>query len=97
MNPHDRRDLYNGFGNGLTRAFELAVMPVVFAIPGWFLDRWLGTGPFLAIATGAFGLAGIVAKTVLEYSARMDQLQAVLPGAARQEPARGEPSEEVAA
>lgn len=81
MDLSARRDLYNGFGNGLNRAFELAVVPLVFAGPGWLLDRWLGTGPFLAIATGAFGLAGIVTKMYLEYSARMDALQSALPGA----------------
>lgn len=75
----DRRDLYNGFGNGLNRAFELVVVPLVFAVPGWGLDRWLGTGPFLAILTGAFGLAGVCVRAYWEYSTKMDALQAELP------------------
>ena len=83
MDLGQRRDLNNGFGNALSRAFEFAAMPLIFAVPGWFLDRWLGTGPFLAILTGLFGLVGITARMWFEYAAKMDREQAKLPGAAR--------------
>ena len=88
MDLRARRDLYNGFGNSLARAFELAVTPLIFALPGWGLDRWLGTGPIFALLFGLFGLAGVVAKTYYEYAARMDAEQAALPGAARRAEAR---------
>ncbi len=78
-----RRDLYNGFGNSMARAFELAAIPLIFALPGWGLDRWLGTGPLFALLGGLFGLAGVAARSYYEYAARMDQEQAALPGAAR--------------
>ena len=38
MELHERRDMYNGFGDGLARAFELAVTPVVFGGIGFGLD-----------------------------------------------------------
>ena len=80
MDLRDRRDLYNGLGNGLNRAFDLVIIPFVFAVPGWFLDRAVGTSPLFAFVTGAFGLAGVVARAYWEYSAKMDRLQAELPG-----------------
>jgi F0F1-type ATP synthase assembly protein I len=46
----DRQHLYNGAGNGLARAFELAVTPIVFGLLGHLLDRRLGTSPlFLTV------------------------------------------------
>lgn len=79
MDLRDRRDLYNGFGNGLNRAFELVLVPLIFAAPGWLLDRWIGTSPLFALLTGGFGLAGVVIRMYYEYSAKMDRLQAELP------------------
>ena len=43
------RDTYNGFGESLSRAFELAVTPAVFGVAGYALDRWLGILPVLTI------------------------------------------------
>lgn len=83
MDIRDRRDLYNGFGKGLSRAVELALIPVIFAIPGWGVDRWLGTSPVFAILTGLFGLVGVTLRAYYEYAARMDREAAKLPGAAR--------------
>jgi hypothetical protein len=78
-----KRDLYNGFGNTLSRAFEIVLIPLVFALPGWGLDRWLGTSPVFALLGGAFGLAGVSARMYYEYAARMDAEAAKLPGAQR--------------
>lgn len=78
-----KRELNNGFGETLNRAFELALIPVLFALPGWLLDSWVGTTPLFALLTGGFGLAGVVAKIWIQYSEKMDQEQAKLPGAAR--------------
>jgi hypothetical protein len=82
-----KRDLYNGFGNSLSRAFEIALVPLIFAIPGWGIDRWLGTSPLFALLTGGFGLAGVIARTYYEYSARMDAESAKVPGAQRRQQA----------
>jgi F0F1-type ATP synthase assembly protein I len=81
----ERRELNNGFGNALSRAFELATIPLIFAAPGWLVDRWLGTGPVFALLTGLFGLAGVVVRTYYEYVGKMDREHANLPGAARRQ------------
>ena len=78
-----KRDLYNGFGNTLSRAFEIALIPLIFALPGWGVDHWLGTSPLFALLGGLFGLAGVSARTYFEYAARMDRELANLPGARR--------------
>lgn len=83
MDLRARRELNNGFGETLNRAFELALIPVLFALPGWLVDSWVGTTPLFAVLTGGFGLAGVFAKMWLQYSAKMDAEQAKLPGAAR--------------
>lgn len=83
MDLRAKRELNNGFGETLNRAFEIALIPVIFALPGWLLDSWVGTTPLFAILTGGFGLAGVVAKIWIQYSAKMEEEQAKLPGAAR--------------
>ena len=35
MDLSDRRDLYNGFGDALSRAVELVVTPAIFGFLGW--------------------------------------------------------------
>lgn len=83
MDLRARRDLYNGYGNALSRAVELVVTPLLFALLGWGIDGWLGTGPLVALLLGLFGLAGVVARMYYEYAARMDAEQAMLPGRQR--------------
>jgi len=59
------------------RGIELAVTPVVFGGIGWLVDAQLGTGPWLAIALGAFALVGTVAKMWYGYDAEMRQHEAI--------------------
>jgi F0F1-type ATP synthase assembly protein I len=75
----ERRHLYNGFGNALSRGFELVVTPMVFALGGWFLDRWVGTTPVFTIVLGGFGFAGVVTRMYLQYVAAMAEHDAALP------------------
>jgi hypothetical protein len=49
----ERRELHNGFGESLSRAFELALTPAIFGWLGWWLDGRLGTRPlFLLVLFG---------------------------------------------
>ena len=45
--------------------------PLLFALAGFGLDRWLGTGPVLAIVFGLIGVVGVAVKSYYEYAARM--------------------------
>lgn len=68
-----RRELYQGFGNTLSRALELVVAPFVFAALGFLVDRWLGTSPLLTIA---FGVVGVVGGSLRIYYAYLQSMKA---------------------
>ena len=48
----DRRDLYNGFGDTLARAFEVVITPFIFGVFGWWIDGRIGTRPLFALVLG---------------------------------------------
>ena len=61
----------HGFGNGFSRAFEFAATPAIFGVIGYFVDRWLGTTPFLTIGLTLFAVVGVFLKLWLDYDATM--------------------------
>ena len=67
----EKRELNNGFGNALSRAFEIAVTPAIFGAMGYALDRWLGIVPVLTIALLVFGLVGMFVRLWYGYDAEM--------------------------
>jgi F0F1-type ATP synthase assembly protein I len=67
----DRRETYRGFGDGLARAFEIAMMPVIFGAGGWALDRWLGTTPLCIIVTVLVAVVGLAVRSYYAYVAEM--------------------------
>jgi hypothetical protein len=71
MDLRDKRDLYNGFGDGLSRAFEFAITPVVFGLVGHLLDGWMGISPALTITLALFAVAGGFVRMWYAYDAQM--------------------------
>jgi len=71
-----RRELNNGFGEALSRAFELAATPAIFAGVGWLLDRWVGTAPLFLIVFFFFAVAGVGYMTWFKYEAEMKEHEA---------------------
>lgn len=69
----DRRELYNGFGDGLSRAFELAITPLIFGFFGYVIDRWLGVVPMFTLALGLFTLVYMFIRMWWAYDAKMKQ------------------------
>jgi len=76
-----RQKLNRGYSDGLARALEIVVTPLLLGFLGRVVDGWLGTEPFLMIAFGSFGAAGIVVKLWLGYDREMRKHEAALPGA----------------
>jgi F0F1-type ATP synthase assembly protein I len=73
------RQLTNGMGDALARAFELVVGPLIFAFLGHLVDRWVGTRITFALVLGLFGLAGTFVKMWLTYGQDMKAQEAKAP------------------
>jgi F0F1-type ATP synthase assembly protein I len=76
-----RQKLNRGYSDGLSRAMEIVVTPLLMGFLGSLLDGWLGTRPLFMIGLGAFGAAGIIAKMWIGYDREMRKHEAKLPGA----------------
>ncbi len=74
-----RRDMYDGFGESLTRALEFVIIPLLFAFLGYVLDSRIGTGPVLAILFGFAGVVGCGIKTFYSYRYRMAEAEKDMP------------------
>ncbi len=61
-----------GLGDGLSLAIEFVATPLIFALIGFGLDRWLGTGPLFAVVLGGLGFVGVLLRTYYAYMARME-------------------------
>jgi F0F1-type ATP synthase assembly protein I len=66
-----KRELNNGFGDTLARAFEFAVTPALFGFLGHLLDTRLGTSPLLLLAFAGFAVAGMSVKLFYAYDQAM--------------------------
>jgi len=80
-----QRDLYNGAGEGQSRAFELAVTPAILGGFGFLLDRWLGLTPILTIIFFLVATAGVIARMYYGYAAKMAEHEAAGPWAAKRD------------
>jgi hypothetical protein len=67
----DRRELYNGFGDGLARAFEFAATPALFGALGYGIDRWLGLFPLFTLVLLLLALTEQFIMMWIRYDAEM--------------------------
>jgi F0F1-type ATP synthase assembly protein I len=68
---NDKRAMNQGFGDGMSRAFELVATPLVFAGIGFAIDLLAGTAPGFAIAFGIFGVIGTFVRVWYGYDHEM--------------------------
>lgn len=80
MDLSQRRELNNGAGEALTRAFELVLTPLIFASLGWMLDRRLDSFPLISLGFFLFAFGYEAWKHLRRYSAEMDRQQARILG-----------------
>lgn len=69
--PNQQRESYRGLGDGFSRAFELALTPMVFALIGYLADRVLGTAPFAMIGCTVFAIVGMGLRMWFTYDHEM--------------------------
>ena len=71
MDLRERRELNNGFGDALSRAFELAATPAIFAGIGWLVDRLVGTPHVFLLLFFFFAIAGVGYMSWFRYEQEM--------------------------
>jgi F0F1-type ATP synthase assembly protein I len=64
-------------------AYELVVSPVLLALLGLALDRWLGTVPVLTVTFAIIGFAGAAVLLYYRYKLEMDRHEQGAPWKAR--------------
>ena len=79
MDRGDNRDLYNGFGDTLARAFEAVGTPALFGFLGHLADARLGSTPLLTVFLVVFALAGTFVRAYYGYEAAMKEHEARAP------------------
>ena len=77
----NHQELYNGAGEGMSRAFELALTPAIIGGFGYLLDRWLGLLPVFTIVFFLVAMAGLMARMYYSYDAQMKEHDAAAPWA----------------
>lgn len=60
-----------GFGDGMSRAFELVATPLLFGVVGLLIDQVAGTAPAFVVAFGLFGVVGTFVRMWYGYDAEM--------------------------
>lgn len=75
-NDGDKRELYNGFGDTLARAFEFVGAPAVFGLLGHAVDVRLHTNPAFTVILVVFALAGTFVRMYYEYETAMKRQEA---------------------
>jgi F0F1-type ATP synthase assembly protein I len=71
----EKRELQQGFGDAFSAAFEMIATPAIFGVVGWYLDRRLGTTPWLLIGLVLFTASYQIFKMYSVYAAKMDAIQ----------------------
>ncbi len=79
MDLGERRELYNGFGNTLSRAIELAGTPTLLGWLGWHLDGRLGTRPLFTVAIATLAVSAMLLRTWFGYVEAMKAEEAKAP------------------
>ena len=79
MDLREKRALYNGFGDTLTRAVEFVAAPAIFAFLGRLLDGLLGTEPLFMVALATFAFVGVVVRAYFAYEVAMREQEADTP------------------
>jgi len=70
-----RRELTSDM-NRSTGSYELVISPLLLALIGYGLDRWLGTLPILTIIFAVVGLTGACIKIYFGYTSEMEEHEA---------------------
>ncbi len=69
----DKRAMNRGFGDGMSRAFELIATPAVFGAIGYLIDRVAGTAPVFTVVLASLAIVGMFLRVWYGYDTEMRQ------------------------
>jgi F0F1-type ATP synthase assembly protein I len=69
----ERRELYNGFGDGMALAFQIALTPAIFAGLGFWLDHAIHKTPLFTIVLFLLAVVGLFISQWAQYEHRMQR------------------------
>ncbi len=81
MDLNQKREFSDGLFNQSSGSFELVLAPVILALLGLGLDRWIGTTPLFTIVLAVAGMVGSWAKQYYSYRTAIDAQRARRAGA----------------
>jgi F0F1-type ATP synthase assembly protein I len=70
-----KRQSYQGLGDGMSRAIELAVTPAIFGGLGYLLDQKFNTQPVCMIVLVVLTLVGMFVRNWAAYKIKMQELE----------------------
>ncbi len=79
-----KRQSYQGLGDGMSRAIELAITPVIFGGFGYLLDQKFDTQPTFMIVLIVLTLIGMFVRNWAAYKVKMQELEAQAVASAEQ-------------
>lgn len=71
-----KRQSYQGLGDGMSRAIELAITPAIFGGLGYLLDQKFDTQPTFMIVLVVLTLIGMFVRNWAAYKIKMQELEA---------------------
>ena len=71
-----KRQSYQGLGDGMSRAIELAITPAIFGGLGYLLDQKFNTQPTFMIVLVVLTLTGMFVRNWAAYKIKMQELEA---------------------
>ena len=71
--PKNQRQF--GTDDAFSRSVEIVVTPAIFAGGGWLFDRWLNTGPWIAVALGSLAFLGKITAEWYRYTGRIGGIE----------------------
>jgi hypothetical protein len=74
-----RKKLYSGFSDALSRAIEFVAVPLIFAWLGHLLDGRLDTGIVFTVALATFAIVGMSLRSWFGYVEAMKAEEARAP------------------
>jgi hypothetical protein len=78
-----KRQLNRGYSDGLSRALEIVLTPLILGAIGALVDAWLGTRPGFTLGLAGIGVAGLFVKLWIGYDREMRAHEAKLPQGAK--------------